>query len=77
MMGLNILPSSGLEKDGNRSSFKSKGAAIPSAPPALEWTERQGEVDTDASEVGSQWYKTLWEDASSEDAGNLCFRNVR
>ncbi|CAL8269958.1 unnamed protein product [Gadus morhua 'NCC'] len=68
MMGLNILPSSGLEKDGNRSSFKSKGAAIPSAPPALEWTERQGEVDTDASEVGSQWYKTLWEDASSEDA---------
>ncbi|CAL8356787.1 unnamed protein product [Boreogadus saida] len=68
MMGLNILPSSGLEKDGNGSSFKSNGAAIPSAPPALEWTERQGEVDTDASEVGSQWYKTLWEDASSEDA---------
>ncbi|CAL8388872.1 unnamed protein product [Arctogadus glacialis] len=68
MMGFNILPSSGLEKDGNRSSFKSNSAAIPSTPPALEWTERQGEVDTDASEVGSQWYQTLWEDASSNDA---------
>ena len=55
MMGLNILPSSGLEKAGNRSSLGQAAAA---------------------SVVASQGYKTLWEDASTKDTGNLYFGNV-
>ena len=51
MMGLNILPSSGLEKDSNRSGFRSNSAAVPGVPPVLDWTARQGEVDA-AANVG-------------------------
>ncbi|CAL8329793.1 unnamed protein product [Lota lota] len=76
MMGLNILPPTGLEKDSNRSSFKSNSAPITSVPPILDWTARQGEVNTAVSVVGSHDYKTASEDTSSKDTGNLYFVTV-
>ncbi|KAK0138725.1 BTB/POZ domain-containing protein 18 [Merluccius polli] len=63
MMGLNILPSTGPEKDSDRSSFKSYSAPIASELSAVDWTGRHCQVGV----VGCHDYKTQSEDTSSKD----------